>query len=496
MMGGVRIKIKTPDKQATPETRAVGGHSNVTVPVNRTGRAPSANALMNDPVRPDHILRLHRIMGNQSISRMLSLRGKAGPMAFTAVKNPMIQKQDSIPGNTDEQKKNLTWLEVLPKAHNKESGKGITAVDSQKGKEHELRYTNSNNIAVTPGNPAGDNQEIETITDPEKLKGMKGEGKNVRGEALSLEILGETLLERILRNIIETRNSIEKRPISRDPFTHKGNFYKPEWASDSDNPYDDAHFYDPKAVEYNAWQKGAIHTRSYDPKNDNDKMKWLLFNTLQGLEGTVGTVTASSVDKTLTIGVGFSSGGAQAEEVAARMFDDLPEMKSLAFNAGLIAFNNKFIVADMEKRWILEGTDAANYIQTNKALLSLIINVSQGNQKNSAGEQPTGPKQNKQRQAMLNAQWMTFLTHALAGIDQTGILNWPISSAALAVHSRHAIQATFPWSFWLDHANPDIKSMVRAIYQRLRETNQMGWLFNICNGPYHDIAVAVQNEKN
>ena len=126
-------------------------------------------------------------------------------------------------------------------------------------------------------------------------------------------------------------------------------------------------------------------------------------------------------------------------------------------------------VVDTEKKWILQGQDAAAYIQTEVSLLSLLINVSQGVQPvdGSASDSGTSSsiEQSRQCQALLDAEWQQFLRGTLANMTSL-VQGWPLDSAVLAVHAKHAQPGNFPYTFWNTQNGPDLATMVTAIYDK------------------------------
>ena len=44
------------------------------------------------------------------------------------------------------------------------------------------------------------------------------------------------------------------------------------------------------------------------------------------------------------------------------------------------------------------------------------------------------------------------------------VKGWPLDSAVLAVHAKHAQPAKFPYSFWTAQNGPDLRTMVTALY--------------------------------
>ena len=56
---------------------------------------------------------------------------------------------------------------------------------------------------------------------------------------------------------------------------------------------------------------------------------------------------------------------------------------------------------------------------------------------------------------------------------------WPIDSAVLAAHAKHAQPADFPYTFWEAHPSSDLATMVAAIYAKAPQG--AGY---ICTGMY------------
>jgi hypothetical protein len=59
------------------------------------------------------------------------------------------------------------------------------------------------------------------------------------------------------------------------------------------------------------------------------------------------------------------------------------------------------------------------------------------------------------------------------------VKGWPLDSAVLAAHAKHAQPADFPYSFWEAHQSPDLATMVAAIYAQAP-----GGAPYICTGMY------------
>ncbi len=397
----------------------------------------------------------------------------------------------------------MNWMELLPRAHGdiKKNNRfiQIAKVQNIQDQAPTLSYDDKR-IVVDPAAsaPSPAPRVPNTV--------VVGAPPDTDPSAGRIRTGYEAAVNSAVEKIIAARASIPPRDFDRDPYgTKGGNFYDPVVAGwePKDDPKKTHQAWmsernkqkkidDPLGAAYQGWLSTAMPT-GLDPSNAGDMKKWEIFKKTIPLEGRIGTIT--TFDKTLTVGVGFSSSGGQAQTVIGKTLNMLPAVKDVAFSAGLTADGKgRMQVVDTDRKWILEGQDAAAYVQTDQALLSLLVNVSQGAQPNVPGNTVDASEQGKQRQAWLDAQWQTFLAAALSGIPAE-ILAWPIDSIVLATHTRHAISATFPWSFWASHNNPDLHAMVGAIYDKLRDTKQLYWLYPICGGIYKPIADAVKAEK-
>ena len=59
------------------------------------------------------------------------------------------------------------------------------------------------------------------------------------------------------------------------------------------------------------------------------------------------------------------------------------------------------------------------------------------------------------------------------------IQSWPLDSAVLAVHAKHAQPGNFPYSFWTGGKGPALQTMVDAIYDKVGASASY-----ICSGKY------------
>jgi len=196
------------------------------------------------------------------------------------------------------------------------------------------------------------------------------------------------------------------------------------------------------STEYLAWLN--------DPKtkpsqcSDATDMRWRVFRRMMDWEGMTSAV--NTFDKAnVTLGAGFagSAGGAvqpkgQAQELMADLFARSPEVAGIFMGAGLTVADGGFVVVDTERKWKLKGMDAELYVRANKDLMSLYVNVAQGV---FLGEDKTDKTpRDDPRQAVLDANFQTFLGHALAGNPPLGS---DVDLAALKVHAAHSGFLTF-----------------------------------------------------
>ena len=193
--------------------------------------------------------------------------------------------------------------------------------------------------------------------------------------------------------IVAARARIPARRMGPSPNNNAGWDYNPDK--------------DPDAAGYRSWVQTAL------PKGVKaTDWEWQVFKKIQPLEGQTGRFT--TYDRTLSVGAGFSTAGGQTQAIIGKTFDLLPEVKALAYAAGLIvSASGGMAVVNTDKKWILRDQDADAYIQVQTQLLSLLVDVSQG-----ALPTGTGPpdEQAIQRQTFLDVQWQQFLAGTLAGV--------------------------------------------------------------------------------
>jgi hypothetical protein len=226
------------------------------------------------------------------------------------------------------------------------------------------------------------------------------------------------------------------------------------------------------------WQDTVDASSAYlawlnDPKtkpsqcSDPGDMRWKVFKRMMDWEGMTSAV--NTFDKAnVTLGAGFagSAGGAvqpkgQAQELMGDLFTRSPAVAGMFLAAGLTVADGGFVVVDTERKWKLKGMDAELYVRANKDLMSLYVNVAQGAflEDRTKGVDPkTQPgADNDARQAVLDANFQTFLGHALASNPPLGS---DVDLAALKVHAAHS--GFLNWGQVGGYG--DIASLVKFIY--------------------------------
>ncbi len=171
---------------------------------------------------------------------------------------------------------------------------------------------------------------------------------------------------------------------------------------------------------------------------DPGDMRWKVFRRMMDWEGMTSAV--NTFDKAnVTLGAGFagSAGGAvqekgQAQELMGNLFSRSPEAAGMFLAAGLGVDKGEFVVVDPARKWKLRGMDAELYVRANKDLMSLYVNVAQGS---FLDDKAQAAPRTDTRQAVLDANFATFLGHALAGNPPLGS---DVDLAALKVHAAHS----------------------------------------------------------
>lgn len=388
------------------------------------------------------ILGLQRAAGNAAVSRMLLRQENLTP-AHPPISTPAtINPADYV---------KLTWEQLLPTAHGAGAApiakadlhtqSGDWAHTSGAGQDPTLQYAAEKDIHVDPAAVAP--------------KGGASTTPQADAEAVAQAAAFAAAQDAAVAKIAAARAQIPARRMGRSPNNNAGWDYNPDKDAD--------------AADYRSWAQTALPSgvKATD-------WNWQVFKKIQGLEGQAGRFT--TYDRTLSVGAGFSTSGGQTQAIIGKTLDLLPEVKAVAYAAGLIvSASGGMAVVDTDKKWVLHNQDADAYIQIQTQLLSLLVDVSQG-----ALPTGTGPpdEQAKQRQTFLDVQWQQFLGGTLAGVTPR-VQGWPIDSAVLAVHAKHAQPADFPYTFWDDHPSSDLATMVAAIYAKAPKGAEY-----ICTGIY------------
>lgn len=366
--------------------------------------------------------------------------------------DPPASVNPPVGGSTPDYSK-MTWQQLLPRAHGAK-GAGITKIDL---------HTPGNKIdtwgtGAAPTLNYVPDKDIHTDPASAAPQGGVGGTPEADAQAAAENSALSAAQDAAVSQIITARAKIPDRPMGRSPNNNAGYDYNPDK--------------DPAAKDYNQWVKSALPTGVQD-----SDWNWQVFKRIQGLEGQEGRFT--TFDKTLSVGPGYSTSGGQTQQVIGKTFNLLPEVKSVAFDAGLtVDASGGMNVVDTDKKWILDSQDAAAYVQTEVSLLSLLVNVSQGAQPVDASGAVAPDEQGKQRQALLDAEWRQFLSGTLAGVTSL-VQSWPLDSAVLAVHAKHAQPGNFPFTFWNGQNGPDLATMVAAIYAKVGASAKY-----ICTGKY------------
>ncbi len=389
------------------------------------------------------VLALQRAAGNAAVSRMLARQQVPAPAPPATSQPPTVNPADYA---------KMTWEQLLPTAHG-DHGARITSVDLHvpggdtrkwgTGEAPTLNYADAAKI------------QVDAATGAPPLAGGTSSTPQSTADAAA-EAAFAAARDAAVASIVTARANIPSRSatMTRSPNNNAGWDYNPDK--------------DPSAAGYKTWEQKALPTGV----NASD-WNWQVFKKIQGLEGQTGRLT--TFDRTLSVGGGFSTAGGQTQELLGKTLDALPAVKAVAHAAGLIVVaTGDMVVVDTDKKWILHGHDADIYIQTQTQLLSLLVDVMQGAVPTAAG----GPDETTQRQNWLDVQWKQFTGGTLAGL--TGrVRGWPMESAVLAVHAKHAESDNFPYSFWESNPGPDLRAMVTAIHAK-----SPGSAWAICTGDY------------
>jgi hypothetical protein len=372
---------------------------------------------------------------------------------LASVNPPDVPASFPPPPGTPQDYSKMAWPDLLPHAHRAKDG-NVAKIDLHTpdnkidtwgtGQAPTLNYVADKDIV-----------KDHATAEPQNEGGMSTAAGSDTAE-IARQAAFTTAQDTCLSQIRAARAKIPNRPMAPSINNNAGYDYNPDK--------------DPAAADYNTWAKSALPTGVAATD-----WNWQVFQKIKPLEGQEGRFT--TFDKTLSVGPGNSTSGGQTQQVLGKTFKLLPEVKSVAFDAGLtVDPSGAMSVVDTDKKWILDGQDAAAYLQVELALLSLLVNVSQGTQPVDASGTVAPGEQTKQRQGLLDAEFQQFVNVTLNGAD--AVKGWPLDSAVLAVHAKHAQPGNFPYGFWSSRGS-DLSSMVAAIYAKVGDSAKY-----ICTGPY------------
>lgn len=215
-----------------------------------------------------------------------------------------------------------------------------------------------------------------------------------------------------------------------------------------------------------------------------DAKLWQIYQQIVPFEGKPTEVT--TFDNTLSIGAGFSTAGGGPQMILMKILEALPEVREVFLRAGVSVSPDPVSkladvkVVDTANKWILSGKDAINYLETNRDLLTLIVNTLEGSQP-VAGSTVVNPAEaDKQRLTALVAQFNVFsegtLVHIsdprkdpVTGAAAPAVVDWPPVERLMAVHARHA-SGNFDYSFWDSHPHGSPAEVAEQIYLNASET--------------------------
>jgi hypothetical protein len=210
------------------------------------------------------------------------------------------------------------------------------------------------------------------------------------------------------------------------------------------------------SADYSTWLKTA------KPDGATDR-QWEVFKRIMEMEGDPATVM--TYDKAnVTWGAGFAGLGARDEFKAGPLMLDLlfkssPEVRAIFWEAGFSFLGQELVVVDADRGWKLRGLDAEIFVRGSHELLSLMINVAQGEFVQSGKATPGAPAtpDDRLRKAVLQAQFQAFLKFTFRETD-TG----DDDVAALKAHARHSGGSN--WGEAWKHN--DLTSLVRYLYSK------------------------------
>lgn len=248
-------------------------------------------------------------------------------------------------------------------------------------------------------------------------------------------------MQEICKQIKDYRQTIPIKNMPGKKYTVFDQSPNPDPSSSSPNFKDKSK----EADDYRAWLKTAQTPEEQAKKSQNQpvddelRIQLVIWRELLGDEKTPGEGDPSAMNyydsEGITWGAGFSGKGQMQEMMYKHLFQkdkaggpdvDNKSVKETFLRAGIDVVKNgsqyNFVVVDVNGLWKLPQSEGVKVIKADTHLLSLFVDVAQGidvppTQKAAAGGQPQ-PKAAPQssaggaRQAVYNAQWEQFKSHA------------------------------------------------------------------------------------
>jgi hypothetical protein len=192
----------------------------------------------------------------------------------------------------------------------------------------------------------------------------------------------------------------------------------------------------PQSQDYDQWLSTAQATTAPTERADDPSrlFHWKVYKKIMAWEGHPDTVMTYDA-KNVTWGAGFAGrggekiqGGGAFEKLLARLKSGYAPASGVLWSAGITVENGELIVADPAKQWKLRGENAELYMRGDKQLLSLLVNLAQGENLGLNKQQSLG-----MRQAVLDANFQQFMAGAGAQLPAGGDVDvW-----ALKTHAAH-----------------------------------------------------------
>lgn len=251
-----------------------------------------------------------------------------------------------------------------------------------------------------------------------------------------IPLKGEKLDPKKDADRIKARDAAVKEIISARVDIHKRAFTR---VKAKPNVYTEGRYYrtakdtSPQARAYDAWLKTAVPALASGP--DDPRLE--AFRDTFPAEGNPSDVMTYDMTN-ITWGVGFSGHGGKGgvgltEQLMLRLFNQDPAARNLFWQVGVsVTPETLLIVVDVARKIQLSGYPAERYFREQEDLLSLMVNMAQG--------EFQGPDQSSTephlRQRVFDAQFETFINSTLRGLDLLRIPSTIVRR--LAVHANHA----------------------------------------------------------